>query len=72
MNPLNSFYQDVHQREAVKAFMIEQLEEMTIENVFNDKQITGLYEAKLLVDKMFNTLEETYKQKEKPVIKSMR
>ena len=72
MNPLNSFYLDVHQREAVKAFMIEQLAQATVDKAFNNQSTEGIYEAKQLVDKMFETLDEMFGKKEKPVITSMR
>lgn len=72
MNPLIPFQQDTHTREAVKAFMLGQLEEMTIEKVFANQPTTGIYEAKELIEKMFSRLEELYAPKKKVVHESSR
>lgn len=72
MNPLVAFQQDEHIREAFKAFMVSQLEEMAIEKVFDKKSIDGIYEARELVDKTFNKLAELYEPKKKANVESSR
>lgn len=72
MNPLHQFYTDIHTREAVKAFMLSQLQEMAVDAVFAKEDISGIYEAKELVEKSFSRLRELYEPKQKPVIDSPR
>jgi hypothetical protein len=72
MNPLQQFQLNEILREAVKAFMIEQLREMAVERVFDKKAISGIYEARKVVDATFDKLEELYAEKKKPLIESSR
>jgi len=72
MNPLLHFYNDKTTSEAVKVFMLEQLEQMAVEAVFSKKPTDGIFEAKELVDKMFATLKELYEPRQKAVIESPR
>lgn len=72
MNPLLLFYRNENEREAVKAFMIQQLGEMTVEMAFEGKPVTGIQEARQLVDKMFNRLEERYSEKKEVQFPSTR
>ena len=72
MNPLQQFQLNETMREAVKAFMIEQLKEMAVEQVFDNKAVSGIYEARKVVDTTFDRLEELYAEKKKPVIESPR
>lgn len=41
-------------------FMIESLKEMTVEKAFEGESVAGIQEARALVDKMFEKLEEKY------------
>ncbi len=72
MLPLQQFYTNETMREAVKAFLIDQLKEMAIETVFDKKATAGIYEARKVIDKAFDKLIELYKPEEKPVIESSR
>ena len=72
MNALKQFYDNETQREAFKAFMIECLNELAIERVMKRQDISGIADAKVLVDKTFIKLKEIYGEKPKPIIKSSR
>ena len=60
MNQLNLFYQNESEREAVKAFFIQTLEELAVERVFDKQSVAGIYEARKVVSKVFDKLEEKY------------
>lgn len=64
---LKYFYDNEAEREELKAFMIECLEAMTIERVFNNKSINGIMDARELIDTMFNKLEEIYGEQKIPI-----
>ena len=66
MDLLRQFYLNEHEREAVKEFMIQVLKERAVDKVFNKKAIAGVYEARELIDEMFNKLEELYAPKVTP------
>jgi hypothetical protein len=68
MNPLQVFYLNETQRDAVHNFMVEVLREITVEKAFDGEDVSGIKEARNLVEKMFEKLEEQYGIKEKPVI----
>ena len=75
MNPtsqLSQFYDNEPQRDAVKVFMIEVLKMIAVERAFEGEPVTGIQEARELVDKTFNKLEELYRKVEKPVSLSSR
>lgn len=72
INPLVIFYRDEHMRESVKAFMIGQLEEMAVTRTFRKEDIAGIYEARELVDNMFDKLSELYEPKKKLAVESSR
>jgi hypothetical protein len=57
---LQNFYGNIGQREAVKLFMVEVLGEMAVERAFAGKPVVGIAEAKELVDKTFDKLDEIY------------
>lgn len=63
MNPLQQFYLNKSQKDAVKAFMIEVLEQRVIDRVFSGKTAEGVYEARQTIDAMFSKLEELYEVK---------
>lgn len=60
MNPLLSFYNNIHEKEAVKKFFQETLEAMAVERVFEKKDIAGIYEAKRVLDDSFDKLDTLY------------
>lgn len=49
-------------RETIKAFLIAQLEDYAIEQIFNKQSTAGIYEAKKVIDKSFSALEELFKK----------
>lgn len=63
MNPLQQFYLNKSQKDAVYAFMVEVLEQRVIESVFSGKTVDGVYEARQTIDAMFSKLEELYATK---------
>jgi hypothetical protein len=71
-NILKQFYENSPQRDAVQAFMIEQLREMAVERVFDKKAISGIYEARKVVDIAFDKLEELYAVKKPSLPESSR
>ncbi len=72
MDILNQFYNEETKREAVKTFLIERLKEMAIETVFDKKATAGIYEARKVIDRAFERLEELYKPKSKIINESSR
>lgn len=72
MNPLLTFYKDSAMREAVKSFMISELEGMAIDRTFNKEDVVGIAEAKELIDKTFSKLKEIYEPQPKVAIESKR
>lgn len=72
MNPLVIFYRDETMRDAVKDFMVAQLEQMAIDRTFNKEDITGIAEAKELVDKTFSKLKELYSPEPKIKVETVR
>lgn len=61
MSELKDFQNDVSKREAVKAFMVETLKEMTVQKVMLGEPTAGLKEAFELVAKLFDKLDKTNK-----------
>lgn len=73
MNPaLRNFYANENERETVKAFLIEVLKEMAVEMAFEGESVTGIREARLLITKAFDKLEEVYGKVEEPIIHNSR
>lgn len=72
MNPLQAFYENPTQREAVKEFLLEVLKERAIEKVFSARSVAGIYETKSIIESAFDKLEEVYKPKKKPTNHSSR
>ena len=69
---LKQFYEFKGQREAVRYFMIETLKEIAIERAFDGKDVSGIPEARLCIENMFDRLEELYGIIEKPVVNNSR
>lgn len=72
MNPLNTFYNDSQMREAVYNFLIEQLANTAVTAAFLNGSVSGIKEAKELIDTAFSLLESTYGQKKKITHQSTR
>jgi len=73
MNPvLRNFYSNEAERDAVKEFMIEVLKELAVERTFDGKPVTGIPEARELVDRLFDKLQELYGKIKEPVISNSR
>jgi hypothetical protein len=61
MNPaLKVFYDNENQREAVKEFMIQCLQELAVERVFERKDTGSIADAKDVVEHTFIRLSEIY------------
>ena len=60
MDILQTFYETEVMREAVKAFMIDTLKTKTLENVYDNKSITGHFEAMQNIEDTFSKLEEMF------------
>ncbi len=60
MEPLQLFYNNENEREAVKAFMIKVLRELSADAALEGEDTKGFKEAKDMVDKMFDKLDELY------------
>lgn len=57
---LKTFYDNVPEREAVKEFMVEQLKAMAVSKTFEGEDVTGLKEARDLVERVFDELDALY------------
>lgn len=64
MNPLHTFYQDEHMRNAVKEFFIQELSLMAVEKTFNGESVSGIKEARDCIETAFTSLMEMYEPKE--------
>jgi hypothetical protein len=60
MNPLSLFYQNEVEREAVREFFIKNLEEMAVERVFDKQSVAGIYEARKVITRSFDKLDELF------------
>ena len=60
MNPLALFYQNEAEREAVREFLIKNLEEMAVERVFDKQSVAGIYEARKVISRSFDKLDELF------------
>lgn len=73
MNPaLKNFYDNEVLREAVKAFLLEELHNLAVERVFGKQTVAGIYEGKKVIDKAFDKLGVLYGKIDKPVIHNSR
>lgn len=59
-------------KDAVHDFMIEILKELVVSKVFDKKDLSGIYEAKEVVELTFRRLDELFAKKEEPRIESNR
>ena len=69
---LKTFYDNEIQREAVKEFMLECLNELAVERVMKREDTLSLADAKDVVVKTFIRLREIYGDKPKPSTPSSR
>jgi hypothetical protein len=58
--PLQTFYGNELEREAVHAFMVEQLREMAADMALEGKDVSGIKDANQLVTRCFDRLAEMY------------
>ncbi len=66
MNPLQLFYNNEVEREAVKAFLISSLRELAGDYAVEGKPTSGIKEASECVEIAFDKLEELYSVKPVP------
>ena len=57
---LKLFYDNVHEREAVRAFFVEQLREMAADMALEGESVTGIKDANKLITRCFDTLDQRY------------
>ena len=57
---LKLFYDNTHEREAVRAFFVEQLREMAADMALEGDDVTGIKDANKLITRCFDTLDERY------------
>jgi hypothetical protein len=62
-SPLGIFYKNTIEREAVKEFLVEQLKHMAVEKTFDGLDVTGIKEARNLIELAFDELEALYGEK---------
>lgn len=57
---LKLFYDNVHEREAVRAFFVEQLREMAADMALEGESVEGIKDANTLITRCFDTLDQRY------------
>ncbi len=57
---LKLFYDNVHEREAVRAFLVEQLREMAADMALEGESVAGIKDANTLITRCFDTLDQRY------------
>lgn len=72
LHALKVFYENEVEREAVKDFMLQCLNEMALDRVFKKESTISIADAKELVDLMFIRLKEEYGDQPAPNISSSR
>lgn len=73
MDPLQQFFETPAIKEAVKAYLLEELATKAIEAVFQKKSTAGIYEANRVIEDCFRDGEKRYQQAtEKKVIDNSR
>ena len=60
MNPLQTFYTNTPEKEAVQAFLMAQLREMAADMALDGKDVSGIKDAADLVTRTFDKLDELY------------
>lgn len=64
MRHLNRFQNNAEMRDAVKAFLIEQVKSQATTKLFNGDPVTGYREAVLVIEDAFKVLDNNYAQPE--------
>jgi len=64
---LQQFYAVEAMRVTLEEFMIDTLKQMAVEKTFEGENVTGIKEARELVTKMFDRLDELYGKIKEPV-----
>jgi len=60
MELLKRFYEDEHTREAVEEFFNKELEKLALEKIFSGQEISGIKDAKKVIERSFVELKELY------------
>lgn len=60
MNPLQTFYTNTPEKEAVQAFLMAQLREMAADMALDGEDVSGIKDAADLVTRTFDKLDELY------------
>jgi len=60
MQSLKLFYDNIQEREAVKAFLIDCLKELAVEKTFDGEDVSGIKEARQNIERAFDRLDEMY------------
>ena len=69
---LKRFYENENEREAVKAFLIECLEELAIERVMKKENTDAIADAKEIIERSFTRLKEEFEETPKATPHSSR
>ena len=65
-NLLDVFNGDRNTKEALKEFMLSVIEQEALERMFKGEDVSHIKDAKLLLDKTFEELENAFTIKQKP------
>lgn len=68
MNQLRQFNGDFETKNQLITFIHDYIQSETIKRVYERKDVSGIADAKEIIDGAFNLLEETYGLKEKPPV----
>jgi len=60
MNPLQTFYTNTPEKEAVQEFLMAQLREMAADMALDGEDVSGIKDAADLVTRTFDKLDEMY------------
>lgn len=60
MNPLQTFYTNTPEKEAVQSFLMAQLREMAADMALDGEDVSGIKDAADLVTRTFDKLDELY------------
>lgn len=69
---LNQFQNDNNTREAVKEFLLKQLDLYALDAVYNKEDTAGIADAKNAIIKAFSELHNLYSPDIKPEVRSIR
>ena len=65
MDPLNTFTNDVHLREKVQDYLLEYLDMFALERLYAKDDVSGIADAKIVIEGAFNQLVIEYGPKHK-------